>query len=282
MKEITIGYLGPQGSFSEEALWSFMQRRFPALSPNVLTDGFATIPQVINACAKNQIDWAFVPVENSTEGQVSSTLDCVMESEELFIYEEFIHPVNQCLLTPRPMPLDQIQRVYSHPQGLGQCRGFLEDCLGQAEQIVSPSTAEAAQIVARSGLDWAAIAPRRAGELYGLYCQKENVQDNAENSTRFILVGHQLREFSGTDKTSLLLRITDHPGSLCQVLQEFSSRDINLTRIESRPSKMRLGEYVFFIDVEGYVFNPNIQEALWALKMSQVAIRLLGSYPRHV
>ncbi|KLU60887.1 prephenate dehydratase [Peptococcaceae bacterium CEB3] len=282
MEGTKIGYLGPQGSFSEEALWSFLQREKLDFQGEIAAEGFPTISRVIQACEERRVDWAFVPLENSTEGQVSTTLDCVTESEGLLIYGEFLHPVSQCLLTPRPVGLEQIRRVYSHPQGFGQCREFLEDHLSQADQAVCLSTAEAARIVAGSDQAWAAIAPRRAADIYGLYCLEQGVQDNKDNATRFILLGHCLRELSGVDKTSLLLRIEDSPGSLCRVLQEFASRGLNLTRIESRPAKARLGEYVFFIDVDGYAFAPEMQEALWVLKTNRVAIRLLGSYPRQM
>ncbi|CAA7600375.1 Chorismate mutase/prephenate dehydratase [Acididesulfobacillus acetoxydans] len=281
MEGAKIGYLGPRGSFSEEALLSFLQRGNGDFR-GVSAEGFATIAQAIHACGEKRVDWAFVPLENSTEGQVSMTLDCVAEREELLIYEEFVHPVSQCLLTLRPLGFEQIRRVYSHPQGFGQCRDFLETHLSQADQTVCRSTAEAARIVAESDQAWAAIAPRRAADLYGLQCLEQGVQDNKDNTTRFILVGHCLRELSGLDKTSLFMRIEDSPGSLCRMLQEFASRGINLTKIESRPAKGRLGEYVFFVDVDGYVFAPEMQEALWALKKNRVAIRLLGSYPRQM
>lgn len=275
----TIGYLGPEGSFSEEALFIFLQDN-PGLAEKNTTIAFPSIHQAIEACKQRQIDWAFVPLENSTEGQVSATLDSMMQSEELLIHQEYVHLVNQCLLTPKPMPLNEIQRVFSHPQGLGQCRSFINNYLRHAEQVNTPSTAEAAKSIANNENNWAAIAPKRAALVYGLYCQNENIQDNEENKTRFALIGYKLHEMTGTDKTSLLLGVKNCPGSLYEVLQEFAIRQINMTKIESRPSKEKLGEYVFFIDIEGYVFMPVIQEALFALKNKKVPLRLLGSYPK--
>ncbi|HVJ50390.1 prephenate dehydratase [Desulfitobacterium sp.] len=280
----SIGYLGPKGSFSEEALQLFMskQKEWKENRPDPLP--FSTIPRLLSACERKEISFGFVPLENSTEGQVAATMDMLGQTEDLYIVKEFIHPVNQCLLTPKPLKLGQIERVYSHEQALGQCRDFLETHLPQAEQIVCLSTAEAAQKISSVQENWAAIGPRRAAELYSLHCQEERIQDAMLNATRFILVTHSLAEMSSEtsaeDKTSLLIIAQNVPGSLAQILQEFASRNINMSRIESRPSKKKLGEYVFFIDIDGYVFSPIIQEALWALHQKNVSTKLLGSYPK--
>lgn len=275
-----IGYLGPKGSFSEEALQLFIASQ-PEIS-NTPTEllPFGTIPKLLLACNNQDIDSAFVPLENSTEGQIGVTMDMLGQTENIYITREFIHPVDQCLITPEPLELQQIQRVYSHEQALGQCRDFLETNLPQAEQIVCLSTAEAARKISSVRENWAAIGPRRAAELYHLHCQVEKIQDVMLNATRFIFVGHNLSEMSGEDKTSLLVITDNSPGSLYSILQEFALRKINLSRIESRPSKKKLGEYVFFIDIDGYVFSPTIQEALWALRNKDVSTKLLGSYPK--
>lgn len=276
-----MGFLGPKGSFSEEAIHLFLatHSEFNETLPELIP--FPTIPQLLFACNKKEIDWAFVPLENSTEGQVGATMDTLVQTEHLFITHEFVHPIDQCLLTHEPMPLEQIERVYSHEQPIGQCRDFLEKHLPQAEQIVCSSTSEAAHKISSVRENWAAIGPRRAAHLYNLHLLKERIQDVMLNATRFVLVGHQIAEMSGgEDKTSLLVITENTPGSLYQILGEFAKRHINLSRIESRPSKRKLGEYVFFIDVDGYVFAPPIQDILWAFKEKNIFVKLLGSYPK--
>lgn len=276
-----IGYLGPKGSFSEEAVQLFLTTLPEAITPPVELIPFTTIPKLLLACQYLEIEGAFVPLENSTEGQVGVTMDMLGQTESLYIMREFIHPVEQCLITAKPLDLNQIERVYSHEQALGQCRDFLVTNLAQAEQTPCPSTAEAAFIISSNPKEnWAAIGPRRAAAIYNLHCQAEKIQDSMLNATRFIFVGHHLAEMNEEDKTSLLVITGDTPGALYSVLQEFALRKINLSRIESRPSKKRLGEYVFFVDIDGYVFSPTIQEALWALRNKGVSTKLLGSYPK--
>ncbi|NMA69339.1 MAG: prephenate dehydratase [Desulfitobacterium sp.] len=276
-----IGYLGPKGSFSEEALQKFISTTdIEFHSPTEIVP-YPSIPKLLLACQSSEIDSAFVPLENSIEGQIGVTLDMLAQTEGLYIMREFLHQVEQCLLAAKNIPLNQIEQVYSHEQALGQCREFLELNLSQADQFSCSSTAEAAYIVSHNPQEnWAAIGPRRSAEIYGLSCLAERIQDSTENTTRFIFVGHNLAELNEDDKTSLLIITGDTPGALFNVLQEFASRQINLSRIESRPSKKRLGEYVFFVDIDGYVFSSDIQDALWALKNKNVYTKLLGSYPK--
>ncbi|ODA41266.1 prephenate dehydratase [Desulfosporosinus sp. BG] len=276
-----MGYLGPKGSFSEEAIHLFIathpefNETQPALIP------FPTIPRLLIACNEQEVDWAFVPLENSTEGQVGVTMDTLGQTEHLFITHEFIHPIDQCLLAHEPMPLEQIERVYSHEQAIGQCRDFLGKHLPHAEQLTCLSTAEAAHKISSIRENWAAIGPRRAAHLYNLHLLQECIQDVTLNATRFVLVGHSLAEMSGgEDKTSLLIMAENMPGSLYHILGEFDKLHINLSRIESRPSRRQLGEYVFFVDVDGYVFAPPIQDVLWAFKEKNIYVKLLGSYPK--
>ncbi|AET68906.1 prephenate dehydratase [Desulfosporosinus orientis DSM 765] len=276
-----LGFLGPKGSFSEEAVHLLLATQ-PELSdsaPELIP--YSTIPRLLFACNNKEIDWAFVPLENSTEGQVGVTMDTLAQTEHLYITREFVHPIDQCLLAHEPMPLEQIERVYSHEQAIGQCRDFLEKFLPNAQQITCLSTAEAAHRISSIRENWAAIGPRRAARLYNLHILKECIQDATLNATRFVLVGHSLAEMSdGEDKTSLLVIAENTPGSLYRILGEFAKRHINLSRIESRPSKRKLGEYVFFVDVDGYVFAPPIQDVLWSLKKDNISVKLLGSYPK--
>ncbi len=275
-----IGCLGPRGSFSEEALECFLASDAEFDSNSYRVKVYASIPQLLQACDQKEVLWGFVPLENSIDGQVGVTMDLLVQSENLYIAREFNYPISQCLLTARSIALRDINKVFSHEQALGQCREFLQHSLAHAEQIVCSSTAEAARIVSLSSENWAAIAPKRAAQLYELTSQRDGIQDVAQNETRFVLVGHSLPELTGTDKTSLLVVTDDSPGALCRVFNEFAIRQLNLTRIESRPSKQKLGEYKFFIDVEGYVFSPDIQHALWSLKVKRVFVRCLGSYPK--
>lgn len=276
-----MGYLGPKGSFSEEAIHIFLttQPEFTDSPPELIP--FSTIPRLLFACNDKEIDWAFVPLENSTEGQVGVTMDTLGQTEHLFITHEFVHPIDQCLLAHEPMPLEQIERVYSHEQAIGQCRDFLEKHLPHAQQVTCLSTAEAAHRISSIRENWAAIGPRRAARLYNLHLLRECIQDTTLNATRFVLVGHSLAGMScGEDKTSLIVIAANTPGALYRILGEFAKRHINLSRIESRPSKRKLGEYVFFVDVDGYVFAPPIQDVLWALKEEHISVILLGSYPK--
>ena len=276
-----IGYLGPKGSFSEEAILLFLatHSEFNVAPPALIP--FPTIPRLLFACNDQEVDWAFVPLENSTEGQGGVTMDTLGQTEQLFITHEFVHPIDQCLLTHEPMELEQIERVYSHEQAIGQCRDFLAKNLPHAEQLTCLSTAEAAHRISSIRENWAAIGPRRAAHLYNLHLLQERIQDITLNATRFVLVGHNLAEMSdGEDKTSFLIIAENTPGSLYRILGEFSKRHINLSRIESRPSQRKLGEYVFFVDVDGYVFAPPIQDVLWAFKEENIYVKLLGSYPK--
>ncbi|MDR3540075.1 MAG: prephenate dehydratase [Desulfosporosinus sp.] len=278
-----IGYLGPKGSFSEEAILLFLATysEFNETPPELIP--FPTIPRLILACNDQTVDWAFVPLENSTEGQVDVTMDTLGQTEHLFITREFVHPIDLCLLTHEPMQLEQIERVYAHEQAIGQCRDFLAKNLPHAEQLTCLSTAEAAHKISSIRENWAAIGPRRAAHLYNLHLLQERIQDITLDATRFVLVGHNLAEMSdGEDKTSLLIIAENTPGSLYHILGQFSKRHINLSRIESRPSKKKLGEYVFFVDVDGYVFAPLIQDVLWAFKEENIYVKLLGSYPKAV
>jgi len=276
-----IGYFGPKGSFTEEAIHLFIaaHSEFSETLPELIS--FPTIPRLLLACENNEINWAFVPLENSTEGQVGATMDTLGQTEHLFITHEFIYPIEQCLLTLQPMPLQQIEKVYSHEQSLGQCRDFLEKHLPHAQQIPCLSNSEAARKISSSQGNCAAIGPRRAACIYNLHILQEGIQDIVLNATRFVLVGHALADMSdGENKTSFLIVAENTPGSLYRILGEFSKRQINLSRIESRPSKRKLGEYIFFVDVDGYVFAPPIQDVLWALKEANISVKLLGSYPK--
>ncbi len=264
-----VAILGPRGTFSEEAALRFMS------SPELVTA--PTIQEVIEMVERGEVEYGVVPVENSVEGSVGLTLEMLMRSE-VRIYSEVVLDVNHCLLALPGVRLEQVRRVMSHPQALAQCRGFISS-LGATTQNTA-STADACREIREKGLrDAAAIAPRRAADIYGLAVLRENVQDVDGNQTRFFIVSSTDHAPTGRDKTSVVLALRDKPGALYRVLEVFAERGVNLTRIESRPSRRALGDYLFFIDFEGHRRSREIEELLEVLRGRVAMLRVLGSYP---
>jgi chorismate mutase/prephenate dehydratase len=238
----------------------------------------ATIGGVFAEVDKNLAELGVVPIENSTDGVVNSTLDVFMDSE-LVISSEIVIQVSQCLLT-RTGTLDEIQKVYSHPQALGQCRAWLSANLPKAALIEVASTALAARL-AKDDPVAAAVASELAGQLYDLRLAKARINDEVRNLTRFLVIGHQPAARSGRDKTSLMLSVKDQPGILYKVLAPLAAGGINLTRIESRPSRKKIWDYVFFIDLDGHVEDAAVAGAVEELREACEAVKVLGSYPRY-
>ncbi len=269
----TLGYLGPRGTFSEEAalLYAAQHRRQLIEHP--------TIAAVLEQTSRGYLDEGIVPLENSLEGGVGATLDLLASlTEELYICRELLYPVHHCLLGPRGLTLDGVRKVFSHPQALGQCRLYLEKNLAGVACCPVESTAAAAALVSKVP-GAAAIAPRRAAAIYNLHLLAENIEDNTENVTRFVITSRKDHEPTGRDKTSLVLAVPDGPGSLYHVLGYFARAAVNLTRIESRPAKRSLGDWLFFIDCEGHRLDPAM-ERLWRQLSREVPFfKLLGSYP---
>jgi prephenate dehydratase len=229
---------------------------------------------------------AIVPIENSVEGSVNATLDAlVFETDEVRIVGEVVHPVRHCLIARGQMPLDKVTRVVSHPQASGQCARFLRERLSGAEVVSAASTADAVRIVADSDEPWAALGTRLAAELYGCVVLEDGVEDQAGNETRFVWLAQQSGRLPTADcrlqfKTSIVFwGLPDSPGALVGVLQEFAGREVNLSKIESRPRKQGLGRYVFFADLEGAATEHAIADALAAVKRSVETLRVLGCYP---
>lgn len=270
-----MGYLGPQGTFTEEALL-----RYKNIDRKEIKE-YKTIPEVIKAIGK-EVEEGIVPVENSLEGSVNITLDILAGETNLKIKGEVIIPVAHHLLVKDEVDLKDIYLVYSHPQAVAQCRKFIEKYLPNAETELTFSTAEAAKHISRRKENHcAAIGTIRAAELYGLKVIKDNIHDYNCNYTRFIVLSlTESSEPTREDKTSLVFGIKDGPGALYQILREFALRGINLTRIESRPSKKNFGDYLFYVDLEGYKQEPAVEEALNAVKANTVFIKVLGSYPK--
>lgn len=270
----SVGYLGPPGTFTEEALEANLAGQFDELIP------FATVPEVLLAVESGQADKGIVPIENSIEGSVNVTVDTLTFETDLLIEREIVHQVRHELLARGEVARDDICGIVSIPHAAAQCRKFLAENFGGVPVTVANSTAEAAQTVSKSDEPLAAIATEIAAQIYGLVVLERDIADYRQNMTRFVLVGKDRVPLSGNDKTSVICFIHENrPGSLLEILAIFASRQINLTKIESRPTKKALGEYCFFIDFEGHIEEENVSGALGTLEGMLRELKMLGSYP---
>jgi prephenate dehydratase len=279
---VRIAYLGPAGTFTEDALRE-------ALAPGVEYEAIraATIRDAILAVERGEADRALVPFENSIEGSVRTSLDTLaFDADAVTIVGEHDFSVRAHLIAERPLALEEVETVMSHPQPLAQCARFLDEHLPQAERVVASSTAEAVRLVCESPDSHraaAAIGARSAAELYGGTPIREGIEDEANNVTRFVWIAPAGAEPGGGTawKTSLVFSELgeDHPGALVEALQAFSSRGVNLSRIESRPQRRELGRYMFFCDLEGALSEAAVAEAVEALRGKAESVRILGSYP---
>ncbi len=264
----SVAVLGPKGSYSEQAA-----RRW---RPGARLAFQATPAEVFRAVEGGKAAVGVIPIENSVAGPVDVTLDLLRETDSSIVAEIEL-PIRLCLLGRGP--LKSVEAVSSNSMALAQCRRFLERTLPGARTLPAPSTAEAARRASRSPT-LAAIASEEAARVYGLRVLKRDIQDYQSNATRFIVIGREPPAPTGRDKTSLLISLArDRPGFLHEVLGVFAERRINLTKVESRPTKRKLGEYVFYIDCEGHADAPPVREALAALRRI-AEFRILGSYPR--
>lgn len=271
-----IGYLGPAGTFTEQAL--FTQ---PDLCDAELV-ALGSIPDILAAAAEGRIDAGFIPIENAIEGTVTDAQDGLAFAVDLLIQREVIIPVQLHLLGVPGATLTGVTKVMSYPHAYGQCRGFLERSLPEAAFEATNSTADAARLTAGDADPTvAAIATSRAGELYGLEALATDIEDHPDNATRFVLVAPRLvAPPTGHDKTSVVIyQRADTPGSLLGILQEFAVRAVNLTRLESRPTRRGLGDYCFLVDLEGHISDDIVADALRSLKAHQQDVKFLGSYP---
>ena len=270
---LKLAYLGPPGTFTEEAALRY--------DPTAERLPFLSIPAVAAGVASKMVDEGVVPIENSLEGSVTDTLDLLIHESTLLIRQELVLPIEHCLLVKPGTEVQEIQAIYSHPQALAQCRRFLERCFPQAQAVAALSTAAAVEEMQRSTAVAGAIATARAAELYGAEVLGRGIQDNPANLTRFVVLAHTDHPPTGRDKTSLCFSFAeDRPGILHGVLQEFAQRNINLTKIESRPTKQSLGEYIFLIDVEGHKTDPLVAEVLDQIRAHVALLKIFGSYPR--
>ncbi|MBN2025986.1 MAG: prephenate dehydratase [Actinobacteria bacterium] len=271
-----MSYLGPPGTFTEEALQGWRGLSYEEAIP------FPTVEEAILAVEDNLADKAVVPIENSIEGSVNATLDTLAFETGVLIQGEKVCGVNHFLLAREGVRLEEVAQVISHPQAAAQCRRHLVELLPGVELEAANSTSEAARRAADAGEPVAALGSRLAAELYGLAVLREGMQDHPDNRTRFVLLGKEKMPPSGNDKTSMVCFIhQDRPGMLLQILQEFAYRYINLTKIESRPTKEVLGDYCFFIDCDGHEDDEVVASALKCLVCKLPRVKLLGSYPAY-
>ncbi len=269
---LRVAYLGPEGTFTQQAVYRQFGHSVNAIAQPGIEDVFLAVQG-------GEADFGVVPVENSTQGVVSHTLDLFIHSA-LKIAAEVELRIHQHLLT-KARALDTIERVYAHQQSLAQCKHWLAAHLDHAELIAVSSNAEAARRV-RHAPDSAAIAGRHAAEVYGLPVLFANIEDHVDNTTRFLVLGTELLPASGEDKTTLMVAGHDGPGALFGLLEPLARHAVNMNRIESRPSRQGRWDYLFFIDVDGHVSDAALKSAMAELEGSARLVKVLGSYPRAV
>lgn len=269
-----VAYLGPPGTYSEEAL--------RASAPSAVEEvPHPTIYDAVMAVHDGSVDRAVVPIENALEGAVAVTLDTLaLEADDVHIVAEVVHPIHHCVVAATELRLSDVTRVVSHPQATAQCARFLRERLPDAERVVAPSTADAVLSIRDEGNSAVALGSRLAAELYGCRVLESDVGDGPDNATRFVWLARERSPAEGATKTSVVFwgGGDQSPGWLVNSLHELSRRNVNLTRIESRPRRTALGHYMFFADLEGGVAERSVSEALTALGERVEELRILGSY----
>lgn len=271
----TLAFLGPSGTYTEEAalLYDGSARLLP----------FPNITAVGSAVASGDAGRGVVPIENSIEGSVNFTLDLLVSQGSLLIQHEMVLPIEHYLMGSPGTRFEDVGVIYSHPQALAQCREYLERKFPTAERSASLSTAQAVGDALQSQVPAAAIAPHRAAELYSAEILDSRIQDVATNVTRFVVLAKSDHAPTGNDKTSLFFTFEeDVPGQLYTVMGEFAHREINLAKIESRPTKRSLGQYVFFVDCDGHRQDRLLGDAIDAVRGRVSSLRVMGSYPKWV
>jgi chorismate mutase/prephenate dehydratase len=267
-KTLTIAYFGPEATFTHQAAI----KKFGA---SLHYSAQKTIGDVFNEVAKNRADYGVVPVENSTEGVVTHTLDMFVDSD-LKVVAQIVMRVQQCLMSK--VARKDIQKLFVHPQSLAQCRGWIQNNLPHVEIIETSSNARSAELAARTR-NSAALGGALAAQRYGLDVLDADIQDNATNTTRFLVLGRQCSPATGKDRTSIMFSIPHQVGALHTALGIFRRYRLNMTKIESRPSKRRAWEYFFFVDCDGHFDDTRVAKAIDDLKKHCTFVKVLGSYP---
>ena len=268
-----VAYLGPPGTYSDEAVIRY--------APDCRRVPYPSLTHVAGAVEDGEVDEAVAPIENSIQGSITDILDFLIQAERTFIRSELVLSIDNCLLVLAGTKKNDVGVVFSHPQPLGQCRNYLRSELPDARLVASPSTVGAVMELKDSNETGAAIAPRRAAEIYGLEVLEEGIQDNPANMTRFVVLAPSDHERTGRDKTSIAFDFSeDASGLLYGVMRPFAERGISLARVESRPTGLRLGRYVFLMDFEGHRTDANAAKALEDLRKRTSMLKILGSYPR--
>jgi prephenate dehydratase len=273
-----VGYLGPEGTFTQEALMASPGADAYELEP------LPTVYDTVMAVHDGDVERALVPIENSLEGSVNATLDTLaVETDAVRIVGEVVHPIRHCLIARTPLELEQIETVVSHPQASAQCARFIRARLGHATVLPAASTADAVRMVADAAGPWAALGNRLSADIYGCEVLRAGVEDGPANETRFVWLARADAPADGRGpwKTSIVFWGVgdDAPGWLVRCLSEFAFRGVNLTMIESRPRKQGLGHYMFFADLEGRETDTPVAGALAAVRGQTEQLRVLGSYP---
>jgi len=278
---LKVGYLGPEGTFSDEASSLYKKK-----IGNAEFIPFSTFHDIITAVDKGRIQEGIVPIENSVEGTIGIVTDMLVNEVDLKIKQELVIPVQHFLLARKKVPIRKITEVLSHPQVLDQCKNYLRNNMPKAKIRFTYSSAEAAKQAATTieveGIEMpAAIANKAAARLYSLKVIASKINDYPDNSTRFIVLARTDHKRTSKDKTSIVFSILkDRPGGLHNILGEFAKRHINLTKIESRPTKISLGDYYFFIDMNGHRSDKTVAAALTEVKRMASFFKVLGSYPK--
>ncbi|TCP54611.1 prephenate dehydratase [Tumebacillus sp. BK434] len=277
-----VAYLGPAGTFTEVAAHHFFAGQTARFDP------YPAISTVLDAVSEGRADYAVVPIENSIEGSVTMTMDWLIHQVDLTLKAELTLPIAQQLVSAARRELPDIKKVYSHPQAVAQCRLFLHQHLPHAEIEYTSSTAAAVKsMMSQPDQPWAAIGTRLARTLYRAEFLREDIQDHDHNQTRFVLVGTADMPLlrlpqAEQPKTTYVIRLqSDYPGALHRVLSAFASRQLNLTKIESRPTKNELGSYYFILDVERYASDEELAAAVAEIERLGCAVRCFGSYPAY-
>lgn len=271
-RPLQVAFLGPEGTFTQQAAFKHFGRSIQA-------QPFPAIDEIFRAVVSDTCQFGVVPVENSTEGVITHTLDSLLNTS-LLISGEVVLPIHHNLMG-KVKTLEEVQELFSHQQSLAQCREWLDRFLPNAKRTPVSSNAEAARLTAIVP-NSAAIAGEVAAQLYGLEILQHNIEDEPDNTTRFLIISKQEVGPTGQDKTTLVVSTGNYPGALYQLLQPFADFGISMSKIESRPSRRGRWDYVFFIDLEGHREDPQVSEALQALKQKAQMVKWLGSYPKAI